>query len=154
MNCVDHGDRVAKAICTYSGNPYCDECLVELEGKQVGKRYVDRVLADIRSDASKSAPQPMVFMNAGGGGGGAAASSSAAAAGFGAVVRTKSYTTALLLCLAWFVGLGGLHRFYLGKPITGLLWLFTWGLFGIGQLIDLIALGGEVQRYNLLYGRI
>jgi len=39
-----------------------------------------------------------------------------------------------------FVPLAGLHRFYVGKIGTGILWLFTWGLFGIGQFIDVILI--------------
>ena len=56
---------------------------------------------------------------------------------------------AYLLWLAGFLGLCGLHRFYLGKPWTGLLWLFTVGLFGIGQLIDLILIPGMAAQANL-----
>jgi len=47
---------------------------------------------------------------------------------------------ATLLCLGWFVGLNGLQRFYVGKIGTGLLWLFTFGLLGLGQLIDFIRI--------------
>ena len=45
-----------------------------------------------------------------------------------------------LMCLGWFVGINGLQRFYVGKIGTGLLWLFTFGLLGIGQLIDFIRI--------------
>ncbi len=56
--------------------------------------------------------------------------------------------TAYLLCLAQFFGFAGLHRYYLGKPVTGTLWLFTWGLFGIGLLYDLITLPAQVEAVN------
>lgn len=42
-------------------------------------------------------------------------------------------------CLC-FVGLCGMHRIYMGQTGLGLLWLFTGGLCGIGQLIDLILI--------------
>lgn len=56
---------------------------------------------------------------------------------------------AYLLWLAGLVGLCGLHRFYLGRPWTGLLWLFTGGLLFIGQLIDLILIPGMTAQANL-----
>ena len=47
---------------------------------------------------------------------------------------------AFLLGMGWFMGFAGLHRFYVGKIFTGCLWFITWGLFGIGQLIDVILI--------------
>lgn len=50
----------------------------------------------------------------------------------------KSQIVALILCL--FLGLLGIHRFYLGYTGMGVLFLLTAGLFGIGWLIDTILL--------------
>jgi hypothetical protein len=54
-----------------------------------------------------------------------------------------------LLWMGWLFGFGGLHRFYLGKPVTGFLYVITWGFFGVGQIIDLFRLPGLVRRQNL-----
>lgn len=52
--------------------------------------------------------------------------------------KKKDKGVALLLC--FFLGVFGIHRFYEGKILTGLLWLFTFGLMGFGTLIDFIIL--------------
>jgi TM2 domain-containing membrane protein YozV len=44
--------------------------------------------------------------------------------------------------ILWIFGFTGAHRFYFGKPITGTIWLFTFGLLGIGWLIDVFLIPG------------
>lgn len=57
--------------------------------------------------------------------------------------------TSYLLWLLMFAGCSGAHRIYNGKIATGILWFCTWGLFGIGQLIDLALIPGMVQERQL-----
>ncbi|MBD2066165.1 TM2 domain-containing protein [Leptolyngbya sp. FACHB-671] len=62
--------------------------------------------------------------------------------------------TAYLLWLLCFIGICGGQRFYSGKVGSGLLYLFTCGLFGFGQLIDLALIPGMVRdRNTYLSGR-
>jgi TM2 domain-containing membrane protein YozV len=61
----------------------------------------------------------------------------------------KSGPAAFLLWLVCLVGVCGLHRIYLGRFWTGLLWLFTFGLLGIGQIIDLFLLPSMLRQANL-----
>ncbi len=47
---------------------------------------------------------------------------------------------------AWFLGVFGAHRFYLGKIGTGLLMLFTAGGLGIWSLVDFIMAVAGVMK--------
>ncbi len=53
-------------------------------------------------------------------------------------VSPKSRLVMLLLC--FFLGTFGVHRFYAGRFITGIIWLFTVGLVGLGWLYDMILI--------------
>jgi TM2 domain-containing membrane protein YozV len=57
---------------------------------------------------------------------------------YGRPVSPKSRLAALLLCV--FLGYLGIHRFYVGKVGTGIIWLLTGGFFGIGYIVDLILI--------------
>ena len=47
-----------------------------------------------------------------------------------------------------FLGLLGVHRMYLGKWLTGILYLLTAGLFGLGYLYDYWTLNGQIDEIN------
>ena len=52
---------------------------------------------------------------------------------------------ALALCI--LLGYLGLHRFYEGKIWTGILWLCTGGLFGVGIVVDAILIVMKPEHY-------
>ncbi|MDZ7697490.1 MAG: TM2 domain-containing protein [Deltaproteobacteria bacterium] len=56
------------------------------------------------------------------------------------------YTIAWILLT--FLGLLGIHRFYMEKWGTGIVYLLTGGLFGIGLLYDLWTLNDQVSLIN------
>lgn len=61
----------------------------------------------------------------------------------------KAPGVSFLLWLAALFGLCGLHRFYLGRPITGFLYLVTLGFLGVGQIYDLTQLDEMTGKANL-----
>lgn len=62
-------------------------------------------------------------------------------------MKKESGTAYLLWCVGIF-GVCGLQRFYLGQPGLGVLYLLTFGICGIGQLIDLFTIPSLVKEYN------
>jgi TM2 domain-containing membrane protein YozV len=61
---------------------------------------------------------------------------------------THSKTIGYLL---WIFGFTGSHRFYYGKPVSGAIWFFTFGLLGIGWLIDLFLIPGMDRRADFRF---
>jgi len=56
------------------------------------------------------------------------------------------YTVAWILLT--FLGLFGIHRLYLGKWISGIIYFFTAGIFGLGYLYDFWTINDQVSQLN------
>jgi TM2 domain-containing membrane protein YozV len=56
------------------------------------------------------------------------------------------YNIAWLLLV--FLGVFGVHRFYMGKIWTGFLYLLTFGVFGFGYLYDMWTLNDQITVIN------
>jgi len=62
--------------------------------------------------------------------------------------RPGAYDYTLAWVLLTFLGVLGIHRFYLGKWVTGLLYLVSGGLVGLGLLYDYWTLNATVSESN------
>lgn len=62
--------------------------------------------------------------------------------------RAGEYSYTIAWVALTFLGIFGVHRFYQGKIGTGLLYLLTLGLFGIGVLYDYWTLNDQLSQRN------
>ena len=53
--------------------------------------------------------------------------------------------------LLWIFGFLGAHRFYFGRPVSGTVYLFTFGLFGIGWFVDLFLMPSLERQADSSY---
>jgi len=53
--------------------------------------------------------------------------------------------------LLWIIGFTGAHRFYFGRPLTGILWFVTGGLFLIGWIVDLFLIPSMAESADRRY---
>ncbi|MDO9042810.1 MAG: TM2 domain-containing protein [Desulfocapsaceae bacterium] len=64
----------------------------------------------------------------------------------------RFHTGAIDYNLAWilltFLGLLGIHRLYMGKWISGLIYLLTGGIFGLGYIYDFWTLNDQISLLN------
>lgn len=66
---------------------------------------------------------------------------------------TQGTHNMLMGYLLWLFGFTGAHRFYYGKPITGTIWFFTFGLFLIGWIVDLFLIPLMDRQADLRFQR-
>ncbi|REC95938.1 NINE protein [Kushneria indalinina] len=66
---------------------------------------------------------------------------------------TQGTHNMLMGYLLWIFGFTGAHRFYYGKPVTGTIWFFTFGLFLIGWIVDLFLIPLMDRQADLRFQR-
>jgi|BioPla2DNA2_1021312.scaffolds.fasta_scaffold22183_2 TM2 domain-containing membrane protein YozV len=144
MKCSIHENDEATGTCVYCGKFFCSECLVQINGKQYCKSDVTNIVNEAK--AQRIMEQPVINIS----NNNVNTNTNTNNNTINTMVQsTKNKITALILCLLGILGLCGLHRFYVGKIGTGLIWFFTFGLFGIGQIIDFIyIILGEFRDSN------
>lgn len=59
-------------------------------------------------------------------------------------MKKKNPVVELVLCV--FLGFFGVHKFYVGKKGIGILYLFTFGLGGLGWLFDIVAIAMKILK--------
>ncbi|WP_255609642.1 TM2 domain-containing protein [Micromonospora sp. PLK6-60] len=64
------------------------------------------------------------------------------------LVQVRQKETGIAYLFWFLLGIFGGHQFYLGKIGRGLLYLFTFGILGVGVLIDLFTLPSQVRQVN------
>lgn len=118
-----------KKYCKHCGELIDTDCVVCPKcGKQV----------ETISGTQNSNPT-IVINNSSSSSSSAAASAAAFAGGIGGTsISPKSKMITLILSI--FLGYLGIHRFYVGKIGSGIVWMFTAGLFGIGWIYDIIKI--------------
>ena len=123
MRCAQHLQTEAFGSCNYCGKPYCRDCLAEIRGKYYCREHAVYAFGE-KPHLAHAAPSPVVVNNY--------------INPLNDYYPYKSRLVAALLCL--FFGVLGIHRFYVGKTGTGLIWFFTGGFFTIGWILDLILI--------------
>ena len=140
MKCTNHPEIEAECMCVYCGKSFCKDCMVEVKGKMYCKADLENVL----NDAKQAAATPTINISNSN-----ESKNTNINSGMGFPAR-KSKMVALILCIISFFGLGGLHRFYVGKVGSGVLHFFSYGICALGTIIDLISIlsGGFRDSYG------
>lgn len=114
--------RLQKKFCQHCGEQIDKDCVICPKcGKQVQESGQSNVVINNSASSSSSA-----------------SSSASSAYNRYRTKVAKNKWVSLILCI--FLGWIGAHKFYEGKVGMGILYLFTFGLFGIGWIVDIISI--------------
>lgn len=106
------------------GKKFCKHC-----GQQIDKDCIVCPICGKQVEDLKSSQQPVVINNT---------NTNTVDVKMENRGKEKNKWVAFVLCL--FLGLVGAHKFYEGKILMGVVYIFTAGLFFVGWIIDLIAI--------------
>lgn len=149
MKCCNHPEADIVGACVYCGKLFCQECLVEVNGKMYCKKDVSNLINETKEQAAainqnvanqnayqrEVAPTPPIIINNSNNNN----NNNNLNNGFNPyMLNQKSKGVAAILCI--LLGWLGIHRFYTGKVGTGILYFLTFGFMGFGILIDLILI--------------
>lgn len=136
MKCTNHPEVEAQGMCAYCGKPFCNDCLVEVKGRMYCKGDLGNVLDEAKQVSAAAVPTINITNSNESTNTNTNTNNNVGVAG----APRKSKTVALILCILGFFGVAGIHRMYVGKAGSGVLHLLTYGLCGIGTIVDLIAI--------------
>ena len=122
---------------------FCKFCGAKIPQDAVLCTTCGRQVEEIRREAPAVQAMPQIVVNNANANANMSANTNGNAVGFGR--KQCSKWTAFVLCL--LLGVCGAHKFYEGKIGTGILYLCTFGLFGIGVLIDLFGILNKPDPY-------
>lgn len=130
--CPQCGVPLAKQFCKFCGEKIDTDCVIcpkcGKQLKEIGGNDKN-IIINNNNNASSSSSATATVVGVGG----------------ARVGRAVNKWVSFFLCL--FLGFFGAHKFYEGKIGTGILYLFTCGLFFIGWIIDLLNILGKPNPY-------
>ena len=150
MNCTNHPEIEAAGMCVYCGKPFCKDCLIEVKGKMYCKNDIGNVIDEAKNSSTVATPVININNSNQSSNVNTNTNTNNNSIGGRTSVSKKSKLVALILCSLGFMGFAGLHKIYVGKILSGILYFFTCGLFFIGTVLDLLSILGG--RFKDKYG--
>ncbi len=127
---------------------YCKHCASEIDDDVIICPKCGKQVQELKSQGVAQ-PQNIVINNNSSSSSSSSASASAAVTASANIPygKARNKITSIILCCLGFLGIAGIHKFYEGKIILGIIYLLTFGFVGFGTIIDLIILAGKPSTY-------